>query len=451
MRGFPIVGVLAFCACGHEDSSGDGGDSDVDVDTDVDTDTDTDSDGDCDDADLDGFMAAACGGDDCDDADEAAHPGAPDNAGFAWRLETLDPGSRPSLALDAAGVVHVVFDSADGLRYATNPTGLWRVETVDADGGGVPAVGVSPDGAVHVGYVAAPDELRHATTAGDAWTVDVVETGVVVPRDLGIAIGADGVVHLAWLFWGGGAYEVDYASDEGGTFVTEPVGDAQERSGVAIAVDAAGAAHVVWQMPDFALTHAAREGIGWGRETVEAGGTPGTLVAGAGDELRIAFVGADGIRYGERTAGEWTIETADPLGGFDPGLAIEAGGVVHLAFMAIRDGLGLQVGTNRGGAWTFEGIEDSEAGTPIAVDDAGNLHVAHSGGGRVRHARRLAPDGVDQDCDGVDGIDLDGDGFASSATGGGDCDDERAAVHPGADDPAGDGVDQDCDGVGGTE
>ena len=45
----------------------------------------------------------------------------------------------------------------------------------------------------------------------------------------------------------------------------------------------------------------------------------------------------------------------------------------------------------------------------------------------------------------VDQMDLDGDGhFAVD-----DCDDQDAAVHPGADDPTTDGVDQNCDGVDG--
>lgn len=47
--------------------------------------------------------------------------------------------------------------------------------------------------------------------------------------------------------------------------------------------------------------------------------------------------------------------------------------------------------------------------------------------------------------------DADGDGFATSAEGqGADCDDSSSSIHPGADDPPGDGIDQNCDGVDGT-
>lgn len=55
-------------------------------------------------------------------------------------------------------------------------------------------------------------------------------------------------------------------------------------------------------------------------------------------------------------------------------------------------------------------------------------------------------DGVDQDCDGSDAVDLDGDGFAALAAGGPDCDDQQSTVHPQAEEVQGDGIDQNCDG-----
>jgi hypothetical protein len=60
-------------------------------------------------------------------------------------------------------------------------------------------------------------------------------------------------------------------------------------------------------------------------------------------------------------------------------------------------------------------------------------------------------DGVDSNCDGHDGTDGDGDTFASLSSGGSDCSDDDAAIHPGAVDPYGDGVDQNCDGTDGVD
>ncbi|MBI5485764.1 MAG: putative metal-binding motif-containing protein [Deltaproteobacteria bacterium] len=65
-------------------------------------------------------------------------------------------------------------------------------------------------------------------------------------------------------------------------------------------------------------------------------------------------------------------------------------------------------------------------------------HVFHS-----RYAR--VGDGIDEDCDGIDGVDADGDGHASWASGGDDCDDDATATHANAADSPGDDVDSDCD------
>jgi hypothetical protein len=65
-------------------------------------------------------------------------------------------------------------------------------------------------------------------------------------------------------------------------------------------------------------------------------------------------------------------------------------------------------------------------------------------GGSFPGAVELPYDGADQDCDGLDLVDVDGDGFAGGP-GGSDCVDRVATVFPGAVELA-DGVDQSCDG-----
>ena len=73
-------------------------------------------------------------------------------------------------------------------------------------------------------------------------------------------------------------------------------------------------------------------------------------------------------------------------------------------------------------------------------DDDGSIHPGAPDG--------ADPDSIDNDCDGVDGTDADGDGYASEATYGTDCNDGDPDIHPGAQDPADTGdVDEDCSGA----
>ncbi len=60
-------------------------------------------------------------------------------------------------------------------------------------------------------------------------------------------------------------------------------------------------------------------------------------------------------------------------------------------------------------------------------------------------AEEIPYDGIDQDCDGSDLIDVDGDGYDATIVGGDDCNDESAGTYPGAQEIA-DGQDNNCNG-----
>lgn len=170
------------------DSDGDAdADADADTDADSDGDADADSDGDADgdadpeDQDGDGHRGVAFGGDDCDDLRSEIHPGAIELT--AWERETIDDGDAGfsvAMAIDGAGAVHLGYARyvPEGSWYATNAQGAWTTEEVDAGCRNNEGIALGPDGEVHM-------SLR-------IWADGTGSVGTAV------GIGPEGLVHVAY-------------------------------------------------------------------------------------------------------------------------------------------------------------------------------------------------------------------------------------------------------------
>jgi len=96
-------------------------------------------------------------------------------------------------------------------------------------------------------------------------------------------------------------------------------------------------------------------------------------------------------------------------------------------------------------AWALTGCEQAPAdrdgdGYDALVDCRDYDDTVHP------DAEEVPYDGIDQDCDGEDVVDVDGDGYLALAAGGYDCLDEDPMAFPGADEVLYDGIDQDCSG-----
>ena len=90
---------------------------------------------------------------------------------------------------------------------------------------------------------------------------------------------------------------------------------------------------------------------------------------------------------------------------------------------------------------TGEVLQDFDRDGSLDADDCGPAdETIHPG------ASDSFGDGIDQDCDGSDGVDLDGDGYPSLLSGGTDCVDSDPQLHPADTDQDGfSSCDGDCD------
>jgi hypothetical protein len=155
--------------------------------------------------------------------------------------------------------------------------------------------------------------------------------------------------------------------------------------------------------------------------------------------------------------GEWTpMQVDDGAAGAALDLALDSSGDPWIASFSCdgicttSEGGTSWIHTRSDDAWTSEPLDvagPSIAWPVIAVDQDDAVHVAFTDvrDGAVHYVTNQLALGEDTICDGVPGVDYDRDGHASILTGGEDCDDEDAAIDPGAIDADG-GRDGDCDG-----
>ncbi len=415
-------------------------------------------------------------GTDCDD-------GALDNVvRGGWSFSDLQGGNMlqgsASLTHDSAGTTHACF--AVGSVYHASRSGQeWSVDVVEDAGldqpgwGGSIAIDPSstPDDprvvCAHVSRDAASDDarIRVDRLASRAWTGETITT---IPRELdwagaeaertAIAVDGSGSTHLFFRE----AETLRYATDRNGPWRIETIDDEPGAGLWAQAeLDADGALHVAYlryrEDPGPELRHATNAAGTWSIEPVADDGwvVDPSMALGVDGSVHLVFghwrPGAWELRHATDAGGSWstdTLETGDAAGAHTS-VDVDAAGFVHASWQD-ADG-DLAYATNASGAWARDEIDSNEPTgywNALQLDRAGVVDVlfASTSPDRVRVAtNRAAPDGVDQDCDGVDGADADGDGFASGPTGGADCVDEDDSIHPDAPDPL-DGIDRDCDG-----
>ena len=133
-----------------------------------------------------------------------------------------------------------------------------------------------------------------------------------------------------------------------------------------------------------------------------------------------------------------------------------ASALAPLTFPGADDSVGNGADTDCDGVDGVDDDGDGVASTGSGGDDCNDDAIDPDAPSTFPGATDSSGDGIDQDCDGVDGVDADGDGVASEASGGLDCNDDPAdplapVTLPGADDSVGNGVDTDCDGIDGID
>ncbi len=223
---------------------------------------------------------------------------------------TFAPSGSQQMAIAVIGdVVHLVWVQAKTLYHARRLSGVWQ-PAVKVAGGEQPVLAAAPDGALYCAY--ANWFLGNRDIYLSVWTNDKWSLSQVVSETSGhsvdpaLAIGPDGVVHLAWGDSTPG-YSVIYhgvRDARGWTYGPIPNGRGSRPS---IAVNAGGV-YVAWQ------------------------DRPASSAAGAYEAVAAVKRGA-----------EWTlpavVSDTPELHSVLPRIAVNASDRCHLAWQEERDGL----------------------------------------------------------------------------------------------------------------
>ncbi|UJR84527.1 hypothetical protein [Sandaracinus amylolyticus] len=252
---------------------------------------------------------------------------------------------QTSIAIDAAGRAHVVFYGSSitttGLHHAFDDGSAWQVEQIDHDGYRS-ALAIDARGVLHVVF------SRYGTGAlvygqrradGTWGTIDIDPSGAASEPPVSLAIDGTGGLHVAFHGRSGGL-RYAHRPRTGGAWTLETI-DADSDGSSAIAADATGGAHVAYEHLGM-LRYAFRAPGGtWAHEPVDAGGRHAAIAVDRAGRVHVAHyaaaTAARDLRYAHRAIdGTWSgaaLDTRDDTGE-SPSITVDRGDGVHIAYRA---------------------------------------------------------------------------------------------------------------------
>jgi hypothetical protein len=171
------------------------------------------------------------------------------NAGGSWSTETIDSsagGYFMSIAVDSQDYLHIIYYNGDNrdLRQAINDSvGAWEAYN---------SIAVDSQGYMHISYGKKDIgynnyyDLKYATNTGGSWSIQTIETLTNAYYN-SIAVDSQGHVHISYENWVGTTYsqsDLEYATDEGGSWSNHTINDAISGGYSSIALDSQDNVHI---------------------------------------------------------------------------------------------------------------------------------------------------------------------------------------------------------------
>ena len=322
------------------------------------------------------------------------------NKSGGWVVETIYEEAEilddryGSIRVDGAGVVHVGFyayEPAEAVMYATRQADSWMIDPVASTYPTDVYVDLGPDDSVHMTYRQKGNDggLVYATQQADGWNIDIFAPawGVGHPA---LDIDDQGAAHVGYVYYGE-PYVINYATNKSGVWNIEELDNDQDKAyyGGAFAADSLGYVHLsyqVYEYESFYFRYATNNADGWtivNPDTSWYNGYASSLAIDQADKVHIGYLELDNhdeLRYATNQSGSWSAEVIDEsfVGGSCNSLALDGEGYEHVSFLG-GHGYDLMYANNLGGSWSFETIDEGIYNlSSIALDYDERPHVGYT-------------------------------------------------------------------------
>ena len=391
------------------------------------------------------------------------------------------PGRWPSTAVDAWGRVHTVsrddesqmllysrYDPSDGSSLAelvatVSPGGNTSYATEWFD------IALTPEGSPRISWIGSEYTRVYVSSRSEeeGWTHTLLhEWNESVIQDVSLAVTSDGSMGVAWVNLKQGAVQGVYRSagedwdlEYGTLFEGDPryvVGSVDPLDRIQLAVAEPGAVYLLRDSPhvDGFLSELVTNDF-----YLDVTGLDLSFDTWAAAHLVVQTTNGQATHWTNR-GGPWQGQVV--VSSLLPGvsIAVDALGHPHIAGHVTASGwAALRVYSTVTGAWGWSAPDPATSSdeSDIIFDAAAErlivaYHNVEGQSQRLAYSSCSAfGDSLDSNCDGVDGVDADADGYGDWLFLGDDCDDALAEIHPGASDGVSDGVDTNCDGIAGVD
>jgi len=329
------------------------------------------------------------------------------NASGSWVTTTVDSvgsvGRHTSIAIDSSDKVHISYYDAtnEDLKHATNASGSWVTEIVDSGLGYSPisakkegrytSIAIDSSDRVHINYYdSTAEELKYATNASGSWIIETVESGLGTMRTLrhaAIVLDSSDKAHISLL--DDTNFELKHATNASGSWASEIVPSPTLMGGASVVVDSLGKNHVGYAGEN--VKYATDASGPWVTEVVDpVEGGDISIALDSSEKAHFGYSGGGSLKFATNASGSWVTTDLGFPGAHSISIALDSSEKAHISLIhTYDDGLclydDLWYGNNASGPWVFTLLESVcfimevpyLKGNSIAVDSLDNIHIAY--------------------------------------------------------------------------